>query len=276
MIERDFLMCRFGKFGVSWVMRTGAVCEEPARSWRAWWTGKCTGICSSPVYYYYYSDSCRVIDFERFISNKCKEKFRLIKKLTIFFEGLYQVKDYYKKIDINWESLEEEKFIEEVWRSTWGAPELLWAGRAPGDRGKEPPACCTRLRALFNVLFLFYQHRKSAESLANFVWRDCGSSQWKAEGVRVQSAMPTAESDAHFRSEPDRTSSGTLWTACRLGGSSRTTPTFTCASSSHSAQSCPLSTSDILASWSSPWRRWTPDRLACHSGGSSSLNGLHT
>lgn len=67
---------------------------------------------------YYYSDSCRVIDFERFISNKCKEKFRLIKKLTIFFEGLYQVKDYYKKIDINWESLEEEKFIEEVWRST--------------------------------------------------------------------------------------------------------------------------------------------------------------
>lgn len=64
----------------------------------------------------YYADSCRVPDFERFISNKYKENLRLLKKLTIFFEGLYQLEDHLDKIEINLKSLSEENFFQEVWR----------------------------------------------------------------------------------------------------------------------------------------------------------------
>ena len=63
----------------------------------------------------YYADSCRVTDFDRFISNRSTEMFRRIKKLTIFFEGLYSLYDYGKKIYMNWESLEEEEFFREAW-----------------------------------------------------------------------------------------------------------------------------------------------------------------
>ena len=62
----------------------------------------------------YYSDSCRVTDFDRFISNGCIEKFRRVKKLTIFFEGGYRLKDYWKKFYNDWESLEEEEFFQEA------------------------------------------------------------------------------------------------------------------------------------------------------------------
>ena len=63
----------------------------------------------------HYADSCRVPDFDRFISSKCKENFRLIRKLTIFFEGLYKLEDYLNKIDRNLKRLDEDDFFQEVW-----------------------------------------------------------------------------------------------------------------------------------------------------------------
>ena len=63
----------------------------------------------------YYADSCRVTDFDRFVSNRYLEKFRRVKKLTIFFEGLYRLNSYPNKIHWDWESLEREKFFQEAW-----------------------------------------------------------------------------------------------------------------------------------------------------------------
>lgn len=63
----------------------------------------------------YYSDSCRVTDFDRFISNQHTEKFRRIKKLAIFFEGLYQLKNCDEYVRLDWTGLEEEKFFREAW-----------------------------------------------------------------------------------------------------------------------------------------------------------------
>ena len=66
----------------------------------------------------YYSDSCRIFDLDRFISSAYKEKFRLIKKLTIYFKSycLYRKFSYYPE---NWEEnlkiLKEETFFQEVW-----------------------------------------------------------------------------------------------------------------------------------------------------------------
>lgn len=64
----------------------------------------------------FYSDSCRVPDFDRFISSKHKVKFELLKKLTIYFEGLCQFEDYLDRRDINMEKVYEENFVQEVWR----------------------------------------------------------------------------------------------------------------------------------------------------------------
>ena len=62
----------------------------------------------------YYADSCRVPDFDRFISSNYKENLKLLRKLTISHKGLYQLKDYVDKIEINLESLDQENFLREV------------------------------------------------------------------------------------------------------------------------------------------------------------------
>ena len=66
----------------------------------------------------YYSDSCRVPDLDRFISSPYKEKFRLIKKLSIYFKSycLYRKFNFFPR---NWEEnlkfLKEEEFFRETW-----------------------------------------------------------------------------------------------------------------------------------------------------------------
>ena len=66
----------------------------------------------------YYSDSCRISDVDRFISSAYKEKFRLVKKLTIYFKGLCFM-DKFKYRPENWEEnlkfLKEEEFFRETW-----------------------------------------------------------------------------------------------------------------------------------------------------------------
>lgn len=62
------------------------------------------------------SNSFRVPDFDRFISSKYKNNFRLVKKLAIYFQGLYSLKNYVYKIEMNQKSLAKEDFFQEVWR----------------------------------------------------------------------------------------------------------------------------------------------------------------
>lgn len=63
----------------------------------------------------YYADSCRVPDFDRFISSNCLKTFRLIKKLTIFFEGLYKLENYLSKLNGNLDRIDEDDFLQEAW-----------------------------------------------------------------------------------------------------------------------------------------------------------------
>lgn len=62
----------------------------------------------------YYTDSCRVPDFDRFISSSYKEKLRQLKKLTIFFEGSCMLVDYEGKIELDPENLDKDYFFYEV------------------------------------------------------------------------------------------------------------------------------------------------------------------
>ena len=65
----------------------------------------------------YYSNSCRVPDFERFISSKYKENFKLLRKLMITFEGLYRLENYrWDRNHIRIDPTTEKRFLQEVWR----------------------------------------------------------------------------------------------------------------------------------------------------------------
>lgn len=64
----------------------------------------------------HYSDTCRVPDFERFISNKYKVNLKLLRKLTIFFEGLYRLENYWDRNHLRIDPMSEKRFLQEVWR----------------------------------------------------------------------------------------------------------------------------------------------------------------
>lgn len=64
----------------------------------------------------YYSNSCRVPDFGRFISSKYKEPFRSLKKLTFFFEGINQLPIDLKRREISVKTHRQKSFFQEVWR----------------------------------------------------------------------------------------------------------------------------------------------------------------
>lgn len=62
----------------------------------------------------YYVDSCRVPRFDRFISSNYKENFKLLKKLTIFFEG-GQPLNYLSKIELDPKYVDSGTFFQESW-----------------------------------------------------------------------------------------------------------------------------------------------------------------
>ena len=66
----------------------------------------------------YYSDSCRIPDLRRLISSPYKQKFRLIKKLAVYFKG-YSLHDKFNFRPENWlenlKFLKEETFFKETW-----------------------------------------------------------------------------------------------------------------------------------------------------------------
>ena len=63
----------------------------------------------------YYADSCRVLNFDRFISNY-KGNLKRLRRLTIYFKGLYWIVDYHEKIYVNLDSLRDEMFFKETWK----------------------------------------------------------------------------------------------------------------------------------------------------------------
>ena len=58
----------------------------------------------------YYSDSCRVLYFSRFISNRHERILNGIRKLTIYFESLYPLSVYRKRF--RFEDLDQEHFFD--------------------------------------------------------------------------------------------------------------------------------------------------------------------
>ena len=63
----------------------------------------------------YYPDSCRIPNFNQFISSKQKENFKSIRKLTIYFKGLCILKEYPSLVEVDLKSLKKENFFKEVW-----------------------------------------------------------------------------------------------------------------------------------------------------------------
>ena len=120
----------------------------------------------------HYADSCRVPDFDRFISSRYKENLRQLRKMTIFFEGSCMLEDYEDKIELDPENLDLNYFFWEVSHLQIDLEHLNFFEKVEHLEIKVRQKSLLLSRN-FQILpphfHSFHLLRESAESLANFV-----------------------------------------------------------------------------------------------------------